>query len=210
MKEIHNQTEIKKPESPRVDAFKEIRSKSEMTLNEARSFINDLAKEKYYTSYKERIDRTPENHGHWEGERGESMFVPSTDTAEAKAAKEKLAETGQRGIEYKNGEPDFSKYSEITVKIEHMTENRPQNFEAADERCADIWKQQNKEGRSDWDKDEVYNWRCDNHYSWHERCDTKTMDLVPMEIHGFFKHSGGVAECKIRDAEKSFGGAFDE
>lgn len=45
--------------------------------------------------------------------------------------------------------------------------------------------------------------------SWHERCDTKTMDLVPYDIHSYCKHLGGVSECKARDSVND-GGGFDE
>ena len=35
------------------------------------------------------------------------------------------------------------------------------------------------------------------------------MQLVPYEVHSYCGHSGGVAECKARDA-KNNGGEFDE
>ena len=55
---------------------------------------------------------------------------------------------------------------------------------------------------------EVREYRRESKLSWHERCDMKTMDLVHQDIHTFFSHSGGVAECKARDNAK--GGDFDE
>ena len=58
---------------------------------------------------------------------------------------------------------------------------------------------------------DVYEWRHDpaHQCSWHERCDTKTMDLVPYDIHSYCKHLGGVSECKARDSVND-GGGFDE
>ncbi|OZQ74662.1 hypothetical protein CA598_31470 [Paenibacillus sp. VTT E-133291] len=56
-----------------------------------------------YSSYKERLDRTPKNNGTWEAERGESKFV-----SEKPEVKEYLDEAGVDGVEYKNAIPNFS------------------------------------------------------------------------------------------------------
>ena len=53
-------------------------------------------------------------------------------------------------------------------------------------------------------------WREENGYSWHERNDMKTCDLVPTKVNDYFGHLGGVAECKKRDAAQNNGGDFDE
>ena len=129
---------------------------------------------------------------------------------------------GKDGIEYKNLEPDFSEVSEGTVKIDNMTEHRddyydengelqPGNFSQADAKLAEKWNEQQKDGRTDWTDEDVYEWRHDpaHQCSWHERCDTKTMDLVPYDIHSYCKHLGGVSECKARDSVND-GGGFDE
>ncbi len=71
------------------------------------------------------------------------------------ACKEKLAEYGKDGIEYKNLEPDFSEVSEGTVKIDNMTEHRDDyydengelqsgNFSQADAKLAKQWNEQQK------------------------------------------------------------------
>lgn len=60
---------------------------------------------------------------------------------------------------------------------------------------------------TDWSAEKVEEYRKANKLTWHERCDCQTMDLVPTKLHDYFKHSGGVAECKIRDG---IGGKFDE
>lgn len=75
--------------------------------------------------------------------------------------------------------------------------------------CAEQWNIEKKDGRIDWDAADVRDWRRENNCSWHECCDTRTMMLVPTEIHGYFRHSGGVAECKARD-NADVGGGFDE
>jgi hypothetical protein len=82
------------------------------------------------------------------------------------------------------------------------------NFTQADIECAEMWNATEKDGKADWTARDVNNWRTENKYTWHECCDTKTMQLVSRDIHGFFSHSGGVHECKIRD--NYTGGGFDE
>lgn len=221
--------EIKKPEP---ENFKDIKPENGMNTEKAKSFWNDVfdklgnavedIKDKIegkefgaqFNSEKHMIEYAPAENsekGHWKGERGNSEFIPNENTEAGMKAKEKLAEYGQEGIRYKNGEPDFSKCAEATVKIDNMTENRPNNFRQADTKCAEQWNTSKKDGRSDWTRSDVRNWRHENNCSWHERCDTKTMDLVSQDIHTnkVFPHSGGVSECKKRDNEK-IGGIFDE
>ena len=150
-----------------------------------------------------------ESRGYFEDKRGESKFIPSEDNDEGKACKEKLKEYGLDGIEYKNLEPDFSECSEATVKIDNMTENRPKNFSQADKKAAELWNKQKRDNRTDWTEEKVHDYRHENKLSWHERCDTQTMDLVPREIHEYCKYLGGVSECRVRDNTNA-GGGFDE
>ena len=185
-------------------------------ISEAKDYVKNLfsdIKDECYTDYSERLKHTPidPEYGHWEGERGESKFIPSPETEKGRAAISKLAEYGMDGIEFKNCEPDYSKCSEGTVRIENMTETRPSNFAQADIKLADQWNKEMREGRNDWKDEDVEKFRKSNNLSWHECCDTKTMNLVSRDIHGadtsVFLHSGGVAECRVRD---HVGGEFDE
>lgn len=214
--------EIHETRGQEVDNYKSIHPERGMTVSEAKSLEEEkLTPETRgdrtsefggkYNSYEERIDHTLSEGklGKYEGERGESKFIPSEETKSGIECREKLAEYGQDGIEYKNGEPIFVKVSEASVKIEGMTEHRPQNFAKADFACARLWNDQKKDGKSDWTDKDVSDWRKTNECSWHERCDTKTMDLVPRKIHDFFGHLGGVSECKVRDGGNNRG-EFDE
>lgn len=160
------------------------------------------------------------NLGEYEGERGDSRFIPSAETERGQVAIDKLKEYDLDGIEYKNAEPNFSKCSEGTIKIDNMTEHRYDyydlegnycegNFSQADEKLAEKWNDEKKDGRDNWNADDVEDYRHEHRLSWHERCDTETMDLVPFEIHSFFSHSGGCSECKVRD-NGNYGGGFDE
>lgn len=210
-------------------AFTEIKPQKNLDVSDARSYFDDLFQEMhdkekdYYTSYEDRLNHTPKEDselGTWEGERGESKFIPNEENEAAKAAKEKLDKYGMDGVEYKSAEPDFSGCCEAEVKIDKMTENRENyidengeaqlgNFAQADAKCAEQWNAESRGGKDDWTAADVRNWRRENNYSWHECCDTSTMQLVPRDIHEVFRHSGGVAECKVRDGVTA-GGEFDE
>lgn len=156
--------------------------------------INDRFSERR----EEWIKHTPKENterGEWTGERGDSKFIPYND--EVKAA---LKEYKIDGIEYKDGIPDFSKVAKETVRIQ-MTEDRHNNFAQCDMKCAEKWNQEGHDGRTNWTPRQVESWRKSNNYSWHERVDMSTCDLVDRTIHNFFGHSGGVSECKNQGGE---------
>lgn len=70
----------------------------------------------YFSKYDERIAQTPsEKSNRWEGQRGESCCLPGSERSKAI-----LDAKGIKGIEYKDGVPDFSPVSESTVKIGNM------------------------------------------------------------------------------------------
>lgn len=143
------------------------------------------------------------NGGHWEGERGNSKWFPNRDeipknpltNPDGLTWGQILDKYGIDGIEFKNGEPDFSQVAKGTVEIDHFTDNRygkGGNFDQACEKLAE------QRGCT---KEEVKAWMKENKYTWHERSDCKTMDKVPTEIHGNIRHSGGISEAKAnRDA----------
>lgn len=210
MQEIKTK-DVSETNSPEKHGFMEIRPQREISLADEQKFAE--IESNYYTSHKERIDKTPvkPEFGKWEGERGESKFVPSAETEKGQRGIEKLAEYGLDGIEFRHGEPDYSKCSEATVKIDNMTENRPSNFDQADIKLSARWNEMAKDGRTDWKQEDVEAFRHENKLSWHECCDRETMHLVSQDIHGndtsVFPHLGGVSECKARD---NSGGEFDE
>lgn len=227
MKEILG-NDIKDIRPPSSEGYRNIKPKNEMSAKELSETVADEFKKaaevglseegKETTSTEANLDpmhkdclTTSEarkelankSRGEWSDEPGNSVFHP--EDAEAKEA---LKEYKQKGIEYIDGEPDFSKVSEATVEIDDMTSSRPYNFKQADEVCAKQWNETQREGRTDWTAREVEAWRKENRYSWHERLDMKTMDLAQRDIHEECKHYGGVAEC--RRHESLDGGGFDE
>lgn len=169
----------------------------------------DKLADPHLTTYKERLDQCPKDLFEDPTMRGESMARPDASTEKGEKAAEKLAEYGQEGIMYRDALPDFESVSECTVQIDEMTSNRARNFDQADELCAKQWNAERRDGRSDWTSEQVKQWRKDNSFSWHECSDMKTMNLVSQDIHGYFTHSGGVAECKKREGISGNGG-FDE
>lgn len=237
-------TEINEVKKPEPENFKNIKPENGTNVEKSKRFWEDVfdklgntaedikdrieGKEfgAQYNSEERMIEYTPaedSKKGYWDGVRGNSKFIPNENTEAGLNAKEKLAEYGQDGVRYKNGEPDFSKCSEATVTIDNMTENRDDyyvdgmknygNFSQADIKCSEKWNAEAKDGRSDWTARDVNNWRDENNCTWHERCDTKTMDLISRDIHNtkdpVFTHLGGVSECRVRDAVNA-GGEFDE
>lgn len=179
------------------------REKKELPHIEGRQEIED----KYYSSYNERLKQTPRedsDRGKWSGERGESDFT-SNDNAVNKI----LEQYDKDSITYKDAIPDFSEVSEGTVEIDHMSENRVDNFRQCDEKCAEQWNEETREGKTDWTARDVKEWRQENGYSWHERNDMKSCDLIPTQVNDYFGHLGGVSECKKRDAENG-GSDFDD
>ena len=150
-----------------------------------------LDRDKVYTTSVERVKMAARSKGEWLGKVGNSEFRPASELA-----KKALESFNQTGIKYKDGNPDFSKCSVETIQIKGMSSNREKNFARADKEAAEKWNAEGKFGKNDWTRNDVRNWRHENRYSWHERIDKKTMDLVQRDIHDECKHFGGVAECK--------------
>lgn len=162
-----------------------------------------------YTSVADRIKGTNRDlsegglRGCWNGERGNSIFKPSYEYM-----KNRLAEYGKEGVEFKNGVVDFSPFSKASVEIDHMTADRGENFRQADIKLAEKFSAENRDGKSNWTPRDVNDYIQANKLTRHECSDMKTIELIPTSIHDYFGHYGGVAECKIRDGVK--GGNFDE
>lgn len=149
---------------------------------------------KYNSTLGERMNKTPKensNRGMWTGNRGESWYIPMEKSIVAI-----LRVFGLRGILYEKGIPDFSLCAKMTVSIENMSEIRRENFRQCDVICAEEWSLKKYGGKSKWTSSDVQKWRKENSYTWHERNDMVTCDLVPTIINRFFGHLGGVSECK--------------
>jgi len=137
----------------------------------------------------------PKTGGKWEGKEGDSKWLPDPDKTpentqtnpEGKSWETILDENDIDGVPFNDGEPDFTEVSKGTVEIEDFSEDRDDNFDAADEKLAE------EKGCS---KDDVRNWRKEHQYTWHERSDMRTMDKVPRTVHGNIPHEGGISAKK--------------
>ena len=145
--------------------------------------------------------RSPENKGHWDGERGNSNWIPDKDYVPPEKSRnperpysnpdnltwgEILAKYGVETIPFKNGNPDFSEISRGTVEIEGFetggTVEKNHNFRKANIALAE------QKGCS---PEDVEKWMKENNYTWHECEDKKMMQEVPNEIHANIPHDGG-------------------
>jgi hypothetical protein len=163
----------------------------------------------------------PNSSGEFSGERGNSEFRPSDEDA-----RKIMAEFGCDTIEFHDGYPNFSPFTthqspwgeiDCQVEIGHMTDHRENpswefgarprgsghdpsydlgNFAQADNSLLE----QLCEAYPDATIQDVVSFRKDNHLTWHECADGKTMQLVPTIIHDACRHSGGVSEMKYRMA----------
>ena len=234
MFELTRTSELTEVEQLKTEGFREIRPETDMTAAEARDVWRDEVStlretsseegsasevpetEEYAVSREDRLKQVPQEadrdgspRGEWTGERGESTFVPAAGTESGKAAADMLAEYGLNGIEYSDAIPDFSTCCKTEVQIDAMTPNRFENYTNADLVTAERFNAEAMDGRTDWTARDVSNYRTENSLTWHECNDTHTMQLVPQEIHGYFGHSGGIAEVKARsraEAEQAQGG----
>ena len=207
-RDIENDTSGRRVcETSPEDSTRTIPAESE-DYNVSQENVESSETNEYPSTYEERLKQTPVDgeRGHWEGERGESKYVPSDPRIQ-----EILDKYGMDGVEYNDGIPDFSDCSEATVEIDNMSDKRQGpggNFEQADQKCADKWNEEARDGRTDWTARDVADWRHANHYSWHECNDMKTCQLVPTEVNDYFGHLGGVGECNRANRTQEV--SFDE
>lgn len=187
-----------------------------MPQNEIRSsetYSPDARADGLYTTYKERIDRVPASDNEtvkWEGEKGESLCIPRSDTQAGRDLASELRKFNVDGIEYRNGIPDFSPVALESVGIKNLTDNRYKNFNQARDAVARKWNAEKREGRTDWTRDDVEKWQDENDLVIHECSDLRTCQFVPRDIHGNYSHTGGVCEYKEKKKIIANGGGFDE
>lgn len=166
------------------------------TPSEILSVVAPTTKE---TSVK--MPRTPDSHGHWDGDRGNSMWHPDpnyvppgkkkdTDrpynNPDQLFWKEICDKYGIDGIPFKDGFPDFSEVLRGTVQIDGFetgkSDAKDRNFDRAYIAMAE------QRGCT---PEEVEQWMNQNNYTWHECEDKETMQKVPHEVHANIPHDGG-------------------
>ena len=201
--------------TPTLESFKEIKPEASMMSHEARQYWDDFFQKEItpeqcdclYTTREDRVKFAEHSDGEWSGEPGNSNFSPTDKTEEGRLASRILRKNDMDGIEFKDGIPDFSPLAVEVVSID-MTSDITENYKNAYGALRDRWNAEAKDGRTDWTKREVMEWKQDNHLSPHECSDMKTVMFIPTDVHDMVKHYGGRAECKARD--EAMGGVFDE
>lgn len=139
------------------------------------------------------VKNCPIENGRWEGERGDSKWIPDSDyvplkkNPEQKTWNEVFEEFEIDGIDFKEGKPNFDEISKGDVEIEYFSTNRDDNFDRADIELA------KQKGCS---PEAVMKWRKESAYTWHECKDMKTMQKVPSIIHNNISHRGGISGAK--------------
>lgn len=194
------------------DAFKEV-------INSIKSIadkVPDFSKVAYLESNNEMLNKVPdfsknecryasflpENNGRWENEKGNSSwnpddeFIPQKHNPDDKTWEKIKEEYSFENIPFREGDPDFTEVSKATVEIDDFSTDRNSNFTQADEKCAEQWTKENKDGK-DWSPSDVKAYRKEHELSWHERSDQKTIDLIPSIIHGNVPHTGGISAAKM-------------
>jgi hypothetical protein len=155
----------------------------------------------------------------FEGVRGESLALPDVSRPNGEAAKQWLEEHGMRGIEYRNGYPDFSGVALESVTIPDMTTSKDHNFKQAYEATAEKWNAERREGRDDWRPSEVKAWKKENGLDIHEKEDLRTCEFVPHDVHMQFTHVGGrfvaalagrTGDMRTSGAQQNKGGFYDQ
>ena len=150
----------------------------------------------------------PQSGGSWSGEPGNSKWKPNRDEipkqpdGNQKSWGEILDKYDIDGIEFKEGEPNFTPVAKENVEIGDFTTQRIDNFAQADAKLAQQWNEEKRDGKDNWTADDIKKYRKEEKLTWHERSDMKNLDLVPREIHSNIPHKGGISKKKELEEEK--------
>lgn len=162
-------------------------------------FNFDKLRDPYYTDKSERLAHCPVAERFVSGVRGEGMAHADTTTPVGLEASKQLEARGLEGIVFKKGYPDFSPVAVDSVKIP-MTSVRADNFKLMHKELAAKWSAEAKDGNPSWTCKQVKAYIKANNLVRHECEDGKTCMLVPAAIHNAFRHTGGHAECAVKEA----------
>ena len=146
----------------------------------------------------------PNSKGHWEGEIGNSKWIPDDDALiswkkggveHTKRYADVLEEYKTDGVVYNNKEPDFSVFEDAFighVTIDSFSGKRTGNngtYMMANKAAAELLSK--KTGES-WSEKQVRDYMNDHGLTWHECSDRRTVRAIPTEINAGFKHTGGI------------------
>lgn len=121
------------------------------------------------------VKRLPRTKGKWLGEAGESIW---------KSTKKSVKKIAPDGVPFKNGYPDFSKWSKGKMKFKNL-DGTSKDFDKVYERVA---KQKGLKNKT-----EAKKYLKDKGLTPHHHQDGKTIELIPTELHKNIPHSGGAS-----------------
>lgn len=128
---------------------------------------------------KQMAKRLPRTKGKWLGEAGEGVWKSS------KKAVNKI--TKGEGIPFKNGYPDFSKWSKGKIEFKNL-DGTAKDFDKVYERVAKQKGLKNKKQGKKYLKDRGL--------TPHHHQDGKTIELIPTALHKNIPHSGGASKLR--------------
>lgn len=190
---------------------KDIQIESDETIFDKIETESELSKEEL----QENLNRTPINNGEWVGERGESTWIPEDDTV-----RETIEKYGVEGIDYRNGIPDFDKFSAFDIELNEneFTEKNVHQFMTCNEGLSDYFSDLSDQLAGKDCEDPLENadyrnammniFKCDeaelediqSHlyeyetpygFTWHHSPVPGKMQLIPTDIHVSARHRGG-------------------
>ena len=124
------------------------------------------------------IKRLPKTEGKWLGEAGESIW---------KSSKKSVEKIAPNGVPFKDGYPDFSKWSKGKMQIKDL-DGSPKDFDKVYERIA---KQKGLKNKTQANKYLEKNGLTPHHHQ-----DGKTIELIPTELNKNIPHSGGASKLR--------------
>lgn len=197
---VENMSEISKHSDVNETEVEQTGENTEASeVDQAFSKKMESSSEQTDNTEQKKLPRCPDSTGgHWEDpeKRGNCKWIPDDDyvpgdrngtNPEHKTWGEIKKEYDFESIPFKDGYPDFSEVSEAEVEIDDFTDDRAANFDSADEKLAE---------ERGCEPEDIEKWRKENKYTWHEKEDCKTMELVPSEVHGNIPHEGGYSKAK--------------
>ena len=145
-------------------------------------------------------EHLPSKKGKWTGKPGDSYFVLDENETFSPARGHKKV-TGAyiknkyntASVLYKNGEPDFVPFADKSIGIltcNHMPDVRTGaggSYKLAEEIACK---------KMGFTRSQLHTYMTLHQLTWHECGDRRTIIAVPTEIHGVFKHSGGISMQK--------------
>lgn len=208
-------------------------SLADETLNESGANSEDLSEEEKAEIMKSFADQNvspfvlPKSNGHWEGEEGNSRWIPDDDASVAwrkggefhsESYRAILDKYGIDGIEYFNKEPDFSEFEDDFIQhaeLDHFSDDRTGSNGTYTLAAQATAERLGRETGEEWTPQRVQEYMRDHGLTWHECADRKTVRAIPTELNAGFKHTGGIgmeksvsAAARALDEQYAIGEGF--